>query len=260
VLSVIAWWKWRKSEHPDLLGISLLVIVVGFVLALGVQLHWLGQQVTSLPGFLQPIFHRTDMPQIYLPAYYLYKFLPFFSKMRVMMRFGLFALIFMSMTAGLGAHILAESVAPKIKPWVGITLLILVLIDFYPGPLTGFAPTTARPVDVWLASQPDIGALAQFPFSQESDQDQVYNTIVNQKSYLGGYFNANQPEQYLRISPVMEGFPSTDSVAMLRTLGVAYAVVDSSQYPNYPDIDRSIQALGLLLLHISESEYVYRIP
>jgi hypothetical protein len=257
VLAVIAWWKWRKSEFPDLLGISLLVILVSFVLAMGIQLHWLGKQVTFLPRYLQPIFHRTDMPQIYLPAYYLYKFLPFFSKMRVMMRFGLFTLIFFSMTAGLGAYMLTKAVAPRIKPWVGIVLLTLVFIDFYPGYLTGFVTTAARPVDAWLASQPDTGAVAQFPFSQESDQNQVYNTIVNLKPYLGGYFNANQPEQYLRIRPVMDGFPSPDSVAMLEQLGVAYVVVDSSQYSNYPDVDQSIQAFGLQLLHVSESEYVY---
>ena len=260
VLAMVAWWKWRKSELPDLLGISLLVIIGSIVLSLGIQLHWLGKQVISLPRFLQPIFHRTDMPQIYFPAYYLSKYLPFFSKMRVMMRFGLFALIFFSMTAGLGAHILTKSATPKIKLWVGIGLLLLVFIDFYPGPLTGFVPTAARPVDTWLATQPGTGALAQFPFDQESGQDQVYNTIVNQKPFLGGYFNANQPEQYLRIKPIMGGFPSAECVDLLKTLGVAYVVVDSSQYPNYPDVDRSIQALGLPLLHIGESEYVYGMP
>jgi hypothetical protein len=260
VLSLIAWWKWRKSEHADLLGISLLVIIVGFILALGVQFHWLGKQVTSLPGFLQTIFHRSDMPTIYLPAYYLFKFLPFFSKMRVMMRFGLFTLIFFSLTAGLGAYALTKTAATRVRLWVGVGLLVLVFIDFYPGPLTGFAPTAARPVDAWLATQPDTGSVAQFPFSQESNQDQVYNTVVSQKAYLGGYFNANQPEQYLRIMPVMDGFPSPESAALLKQLDVAYVVVDSSQYPNYPDIDRSIQALGLRLLHVSEAEYVYGLP
>jgi len=260
VLAVIAWWKWRKSEFPDLLGISLLVSVVGFVLALGVQLHWLGQQVTSLPRFLQPILHRTDMPQIFLPAYYLYRYLPFFSKMRVMMRFGLFTLIFFSMTAGLGAYTLTKAAVPKVKLWVGIGLLILVFIDFYPGYLTGFILTEARPVDTWLATQPDTGAVAQFPFRQESDQDQVYNTIVNQKPYLGGYFSSNQPEQYLRIKPVLDRFPSAESVDLLRELGVTYVVVDSAAYPDYAAVDQNIQSLGLLLLHISESEYVYGLP
>jgi hypothetical protein len=260
VLAVIAWWKWRKSEFPDLLGISLLVVAASFILALGIQLHWLGQQVTSLPGFLQLIFHRADMPQIFLPAYYLHKFLPFFSKMRVMMRFGLFTLIFFSMTAGLGTYALTKTAAPRIKLWIGIGLLILVFIDFYPGYLTGFIPTKARAVDTWLATQPDTGAVAQFPFSKESDQDQVYNTIVNQKAYLGGYFNANQPEQYLRIKPVMDGFPSAESVDLLKGLGVAYVVVDSSAYSDYTAVDRNIQSFGLRLLNVSEEEYVYGWP
>ena len=258
VLAVIAWIKRRQLRHPELLGIAILVAAAGFVLALGIQFHWLGRQVPIyLPGFLQPIFHRTEMLHIYLPAYYLYLYLPFFSKMRVMMRFGLFTLIFTSLMAGLGAYLLTKSASSKVKRWVGIGLLVLGFIDFYPGVLTDFRPTQARPVDTWLAAQPDTGAVAQFPFDEESDQGQVYNTLVYQKPFLGGYFNANSPEQYTRITPVMETFPSRESVDLLRQLGVTYVVVDSSRYGSFSDIDRTIQSLGLKLLHVSEAEYVY---
>jgi hypothetical protein len=261
VLAVIACWKWRKSAHPQLLGIALLVALTGFVLALGIHFHWLGREVTTLPRFLQAIFHRADMPQINLPAYYLFRYLPFFAKMRVMMRFGLFTLIFFSVMAGLGAHVLLGSFSSaKARRWIGVALLVLVFIDFYPGPLKGFAPTVSRPVDEWLATQPDTGAVAQFPFSQESDQIQVYNTLVHGKPYIGGYFNANQPEQYLRIQPVMNKFPSAKSVSLLEQLGVAYVIVDSSQYSDYAKVDEKIQSLGLSLLHVSEGEYVYGMP
>ena len=177
-----------------------------------------------------------------------------------MMRFGLFVLIAFSMMAGLGAHLIMEKYPLKIKGWITAGLLLLVFVDFYPGSLKGFAPIEARRVDYWLATQPDTGAIAQFPFSQESDQSQVYNTLVNQKKYLGGFFNANQPEQYKRIQPVMDSFPSQESVDLLQQLGVAYVVVDSTQYLNYSDIDRGIQSLGLRLLHVSELEYVYGWP
>jgi hypothetical protein len=257
VLAVIAWIKRRQLRHPELLGIAALMAAAGFVLALGMQLHWLGRIVVSLPRFLQPIFHRTDMPTIYLPAYYLYRYLPLFSKMRVMMRFGLFTLIFTSLMAGLGATLLTKSASSKVKRWVGIGLLILVFIDFYPGVLKDFRPTRARPVDTWLATQPNTGALAQFPFDEESSQSQVYYTLVHQKPFLGGDFNANQPEQYMRIQPVMNNFPSPESVDLLRQLGVNYVVVDSARYRNFSKIDRTIQSLGLHLLHISEKQYVY---
>ena len=257
VLAIIAWIKRRQLRHPELADIAILAAAGGFVLSLGIQLHWLGKIVVSLPRFLQTIFHRTSMPTVYLPAYYLFRFLPFFSKMRVMMRFGLFTLIFSSLMAGLGAYLLTKSSSSRVKRWVGIGLLVLVFIDFYPGVLKGFSVTQARPVDNWLAAQPNTGAVAQFPFTEESDQGQVYDTLVNQKPFLGGYFNANSPEQYARIEGTMANFPSQDSVDLLRQLGVSYVVVDSPKYGNFPDTNRQIQSLGLKLLQISEKQYVY---
>jgi hypothetical protein len=257
VLAVFAWIKRRHLRHPELADIAILVAAAGFVLSLGIQLHWLGKIVVSLPRFLQFILHLTHMPVIYLPAYYLFRYLPFFSKMRVMMRFGLFTLVFSSMLAGLGAYLLTKSASSKVKRWVGILLLVLVFIDFYPGVLNDFRPTQVRPVDNWLAAQPNTGAMAQFPFSEESSQGLVYDTLVNQKPFLGGYFNANSPEQYTRILPVMNTFPSQKSVSLLKQLGVTYVVVDSSQYRNFLDVDQKIQLLGLNLLNVSENEYVY---
>jgi hypothetical protein len=257
VLMVIAWIKRRQLRHPELLGIAILVAAGGFVLALGMQLHWLGRIVVSLPRFLQPIFHHTDLPTIYLPAYYLYRYLPLFSKMRVMMRFGLFTLIFTSLMAGLGAYSLTKSASVKVKRWVALGLLVLVFVDFYPGVLKEIRQIPSRPVDTWLAAQPNTGALAQFPFDEESSQSQVLYTMVHQKPFLGGDFNANQPEQYTHIQPIMQKFPSRESVDLLRQLGVTYVMVDSARYRNYSTVDKTIQSLGLQLLHISEKQYVY---
>ena len=259
VLAVIAWVKRRRVSHPQLLSIALLVAATAFVLALGIDPHWLGNKIVSLPRVLQPIFHRTAMPEIHLPAYYLFMRLPFFSKMRVMMRFGLFTLIFFSLMAGLGANALLSSYSSRTKRWISAGLLILVFIDFYPGVLQ-LAPNDASPVDYWLAAQPDTGAVARFPFSDEVNQSPVYATLINQKPYLGGYFNANQPEQYVRIVPVMEAFPSAESAALLKQLGVAYVIVDSSQYSNFSGVDKTIQSLGLRLLHVSGSDYIYGPP
>ena len=260
ILAAIAWLKRRRTAHPELMNITLLVGASAFVLALGIDLHWLGNKVTILPDILQSIFHRTDMPEIYLPAYYLFKYLPFFSAMRVMMRFGLFTLIFSSMMAGLGALVLLNASPQKYRRWIGIGLLVLVFVDFYPGVFTQFSTLDARPVDYWLATQPDTGAVAQFPYSEESGQSQVYDTLVSQKPYLGGSFNANSPEQYLRIQPVMDDFPTIKSMDLLKQLGVTYVVVDSTAYSNFTEINRNIQSLGLRLLNVSEEEYVYGWP
>jgi hypothetical protein len=260
VLVIIAWWKRRQLTHPELLSVAALVGLSAFVLALGIEPHWLGQKIVSLPKILQPIFHCTDMPQVYLPAYYLFRYLPFFSKMRVMMRFGLFTLVFSSLMAGLGAHLLLKARSPAIRKWAAAGLLLLVFIDFYPGPVTNLAPVAGSPADYWLATQPDTGAVTVFPFIDESTQGQVYNTLIYHKPFLGGFFNANSPEQYTRIQPLMDSFPSSESVAMLQQLGVAYVIVDSSQYSNYPMVDQTIQSLGLRLLQVCVAEYVYGFP
>ncbi len=259
VLSAIAWIKRRKVSHPQLLGILLIAAGTAFVLALGIEPHWLGQKIVAMPGFLQPIFHRTDFPQVYLPAYYLFLYLPLFSKMRVMMRFGLFTLLFFGAMAGLGANALLKAFSPRIKRGVTVAVLILVFIDFYPGPLQ-LAPNQASPADYWLATQPNTGSVARFPFSQEADQMPVFATLINQKPYLGGFFNANHPEQYERISPVMAEFPSSESIALLKQLDVAYVIVDTTQYSNFTEVGHTIESLGLQLLHVSGSDYIYGWP
>jgi hypothetical protein len=162
--------------------------------------------------------------------------------------------------AGLGAHLLLKVRVCAARKWMAAGLLILVFIDFYPGPITNLAPITSSPADYWLATQPDIGAVAVFPFADEANQSQVYDTLIYQKPYLGGFFNANSPEQFTRIQPVMDNFPSSESIDMLKQLGVAYVIVDSSRYSNYLMVDQKIQSLGLRLLQICETEYVYGFP
>ncbi len=261
LLGLYAWLKRKESAHRALVNIALLTATAAFILALGIDLHWLGRKVNSLPTFLQPLLGRESMPQIYLPAYYLFLYLPFFSKMRVMMRFGLFVLVCTSLMAGLGSDALIKRIPARLRNWVALGLLLLVCVEFHPGLRADqFSTLDARPVDYWLAEQPDSGAIALFPFWQQREQVQVYNTMVSGKPYIGGFFNANFPEQYLAIEPVLEHFPSTESAALLANLGVAYVVVDSSQYDKYTEVDEKIASLGLVLLHVSEGQFVYGLP
>lgn len=245
VLAGVGWWKTRQKEHSVLVKISLLLIGVAFVLALGTDLHWNNQRVElPLPEFLQARFDRAAVP-LPLPAYLLFHYLPFYSKMRAIMRFGFFVPLFTTLLAGLGAAWLVEKASPARAGWVTVGLAALVLFDFYPGPYQQFARVDARPVDYWLAQQPSAAALAQFPFSQVEDQDQVYNTLVHGKPFIGGFFSANQPEQYLRIRPVLEKFPAQEGVDLLRQLGVGWVLFDTSRYPDFPEIRRQAEALGL---------------
>jgi hypothetical protein len=102
--------------------------------------------------------------------------------------------------------------------------------------------------------------VAQFPFSEEADQQQTYYTLFYQKPYIGGFFAAFPPTQYTRIEPTMEHFPDPDSLALLKQLGVQYVVVDSGGYTDFAAVQQEIARLGMPLLTVQGNEVVYGIP
>jgi hypothetical protein len=114
-------------------------------------------------------------------------------------------------------------------------------------------------VDAWLAQQPGKGAVAQFPAIELEDQDQVYDTLVNGKPFIGGFFSANQPEQYLRIRPVLDGFPSPEGAALLRELGVEWALFDTRAYPDFAAVRRQVEALGLSYVDTIGGQAVFEV-
>jgi len=258
-LAVVGWLKRKSTQHRLLLNIALLVMAAAFVLSLGTNLHWNNQRVEApVPAFLQPLVARESAP-IPMPAYLLFRYLPFYAKMRALMRIGFFVLLFNTLLAGFGAAWLIRQVRPRFTLSLSALLIMIVLFDFYPGPYQQFAPVGARPVDAWLAQQPGQGAVAQFPFIQVEDQDQVYNTLVHQKPFIGGFFSANQPEQYLRIRPVLEKFPDPDGVELLRELGVQWVLLDTSQYADFPAVRQQIEKLGLYYVDSIGEQAVFEI-
>ena len=258
VLAVIAWVKRRQSRHAGLLAVGLLVIVAAFVLALGTDLHWNNQRVeVPVPGFLQGLLDRETAP-IPMPSLLLFKYLPFYSRMRAIMRIGFYVLLFSSMFAGFGAAWLLKRAHPRRALLLTAALLALVFLDFYPGPYRSFDVVDARPVDYWLAQQPGQGAVAQFPAEQLEDQDQVYNTLIHGKPFIGGFFSANQPPQYLKIRPVLNSFPSRESVDLLRELGVEWVLLDKDRYPDFALVQETAVGLGLAYIDTIGEQAVFR--
>jgi hypothetical protein len=210
-----------------------------------------------VPQFLQAVLHKSTTA-LYLPAYLLFNHLPFYDKMRALERIGVFTLVFTSFLAGLGAVKLLEGKKQTLRLLLTGLVLAVVLFEFYPGPFTNeLTQIQPRPVDLWLGQQTGSGAVVQMPFSESGDQYVIYCTMFQNKPFVGGFFNANQPPQFLAIDPVLENFPDQASISLLQTLKVAYVVVDSSKYSNYTSVDQAIQSLGLQLLTDQQGQYVY---
>ncbi len=245
-LTLIAFMRRKDITNRPLLYISGFMAIAGFVLALGPSLHWNNQQVL-LDGNLIP-----------LPTRLLYELVPFFSRMRAISRIGLFTLLFAAFAGGLGAHVLLQRLPRRTAQWATLALILLVVLDFFPNPhYSRIREVQARPVDHWLAQQPATGAVIQMPFYLSSDQEQVYYTLVHQKPFTGGFFNANSTQQYQYLQTALEYFPNEASVQILREYQVEYIVIDPSAYSDFAAIQNTLTALGLEPLTEQGGLWVY---
>ena len=244
-LAVFALVTSRKNPFRPLILTAVLAMVVATILAMGIDLHWNGEAVKlAVPTFLSGVIKAPAVP-IPLPGYFLFKYFPFFAKLRALNRFGVFNLVMVSLLAGLGTAWWLKNRPGKWQTGATLVSLVLVLVDFLPRPFTQFSEITSRPVDTWLAAQPGKGAVAQMPFKESEDQEQTYYTYFNGKPFVGGFFNAFPPAQYQKIKPVLAFFPDTESVSLLKKLGVEYVVVDKKAYDVPERIKEESAVLGL---------------
>lgn len=227
VIGLVSLWRGGKRRLFWLfIGLALL----GLLIAIGPYLHWNEQLVSMrLPTVLADRLGQETLA-VRLPGYYLFKYVPLYDRMRTFKRAGIFVLLAAAALAGLGMDALLLGRGRSTYARLAGILFFLLAFDFYPGPFSPWSKVEPRPVDRWLAEQPDAGAVAQFPFDLEEDQLHVYYTLYNSKPFLGGFFNAYPPDQYRRIAPVMDTFPSAESLGILEGLGVRYVLIEDGTY------------------------------
>ena len=249
----------RRSSHLErgTTHLFLAMVLIAFALSLGIVLRWLSQPVWT--NVLNGSSISNELGgMIPLPGYFLFKLLPFYSSMRVPMRYGVFVNLFLIVLAGGGAAWIVERFKDRTRHVVGVLLIALVMIDFMP-PRWELATVEPRPVDKWLATQPNSGGVVQFPFSAARSQAQIYYTLTHGKPYIGGAFPT---PQYRSIKPVLDEFPSDESLELLRELGYTYIVVDSDWYDAldaFDDVQEALAACEVFLAVALDGQYVYRL-
>lgn len=242
-------------------------IVIAVVLSMGTDLHWNAQAIElTLPGFFAEKLGRETMP-ILLPGFFFFKYFPFFAKLRAMMRFGVFALLFVAAGAGYALLGIEKYSKRKQSIFIGISLL-LVILDFLPRTQTSFSEINARPVDEWLSKRSENGSVMRYPFYLNDDQAGTYYTLYNEKPFIGGFFNAFPTAQYQRIRGVMDGFPSQKSLDLANELDVSFFLVEEAEliqaiheetvpWGSPEELYRTAEALGLNCEGILDGIYVY---
>ena len=203
-------------------------IIAAVVLSMGTDLHWNAEAIElTLPGSLAEKLGRQTMPLL-LPGFFLFKYFPFYAKLRAMMRFGIFALLLLAAGAGFAVQPY-EKFSGKKQILFAAAAVCLVLFDFFPRAQNSFAEIGPRPVDSWLSQQPEQGSVMRYPFYLNDDQAGTYYTLYNEKPFIGGFFNAFPTEQYQRIRGVMDGFPSAESLTLAKDLDVSFFLVEEEE-------------------------------
>ncbi|HQN04110.1 MAG TPA: hypothetical protein PK174_01710 [Anaerolineaceae bacterium] len=247
-----------KKTNKRLIHLILSAILFAWILSLGLDLFLDGERLQiQMPGFLANLFNRTEA-YIPLPGLLLYKYLPFYDRMRSFARFGVFVMLFVQVLMAFGLSFTWENIRSQAgRAVLTFLLLLAVVAEFYPGIYDRTFSAEGRPVDAWLAQQDDAGAVIQFPFDQVENQDLVYATLTNGKPFVGGAFSSFPPQQYQSIKPVMQNFPDAASVELLDQLGVTYVLADANHYTNDAELISACETLGLEYIDTMGEELVF---
>lgn len=247
-----------KKTDKRLTFLVLAAILFAWILSLGLDLFLDGERLQiQLPQFLANLLNRTEA-YIPLPGLLLYKYLPFYDRMRSFARFGVFVMLFVQVLMAFGLSFTWDNIRSRAGRAVLTFLLLLAIVaEFYPGIYDRTFSADGRPVDAWLAKQDDAGAVIQFPFDQVENQDLVYATLTNGKPFVGGAFSSFPPQQYQSIKPVMQNFPDAASVALLDQLGVTYVLADANHYTNDAELIFACETLGLEYIDTIGEELVF---
>ena len=165
-----------------------------------------------------------------LPFAWLHEYVPGFQGIRAPSRYGIFVFFALAVMAGYGFCALAKKIKEQ-RIIIAVTGLVVVLlnVEFMVLPhKMSFVPSRKEIPETykWLAEKKEDFAVLEFPFFQRMGRESVYSffSIFHQKKLVNGY-SGFIPPYYHYIRELFDFFPSTQSVNVLKSLGVKYVII-----------------------------------
>jgi len=216
-----------------------LPLPAGWSERLAAALTWLGERSLAREPFSLRVGNTTVIP---LPALLVRWFMVGGAGMRGWGRFAFFAMLGVAALAALGL-----SAAPKGARHSRLPVLVaglLVLFEFYAGP-QALIPVEPRPVDVWLAGQPEEFAIVQMPLEVALSGPQMFYSRYHGKNVVGGY-GTYFPIMFQERYPELADFPGEASIERLEQWPVRYVLVDRADLPHYPGLEDALRGQSRL--------------
>ena len=168
--------------------------------------------------------------RIFFPSYFLYKIAPMF---RVYARFGIVAMLCVSVLAGVGLTSILRMIkgAQKRRVFLFI-ILLLIFIEFaptLPAPMVNaFHPP---PVYVWLSKQEGDFIIAEYPV--ETDYEYLFWQRIHHKRLVNGAVPGTQAD---KIRKELVDILRLETPGILKYLGAKYIIFHPDKYLKSKDV------------------------
>jgi hypothetical protein len=178
-----------------------------------------------------------------LPALFLRWIIPTLTGMRAWNRFAVFVSLGLSLLAGIGfAAWINGELKPKntrfmtLLPILGF--MVLAVFELWPVRIP-LQPVGPRPVDVWLAAQPEQGSLMELPLTSALSAPQMLYTRYHGKpiSFAYGTF---LPYWYRQQYPELDQCPAAACLTRLRSWGVSFVLLNLSDPSGGPSLETQL--------------------
>jgi hypothetical protein len=184
-----------------------------------------------------------------LPSLLLYKFVPFTKGMRVMARFTIWTAL---MTAALAAFGVSAVAAAAERRWgrgagVALPLIVIGLVAFESAGRVPMMSVAPRPVDLWLAQQPDDVVIVELPVDQGTRGFQNYWATWHARRSLWGWSGDSFAPPILaeRIA-ALHDFPSESSVRFLQRTSATYVLLTPTEIKDWDTMEARVRAVPVL--------------
>jgi hypothetical protein len=120
--------------------------------------------------------------------------------------------------------------------WIGLGLLALLAIEYYPGPIVwAAAPPTTSQVSTWLATRAEPGAVVYLPMGGDLENTPyMVEALGHRRPIVNGY-SGQRPPFFGGAVDALSTFPSVEGAWKLHDLDVRFVVttaaIDTSGWP-----------------------------
>jgi hypothetical protein len=187
--------------------------------------------------------------------------------LRAWNRFAAFSSLGLSLLAGLGLAVwINVEVKPKASPgsalgrdrMAAIAVIALALFELWPRPIP-LQVVAPRPVDQWLAAQPDQGSIMELPLTSALSAPQMLYTRYHGKPITFAY-GTYLPYWYRQQFPELGRCPDTECLDLLHSWEVSFVLLNLADSPTGPALEARLdQSPRLERLTQAGDHVVYRL-